>query len=192
MRWLNDPPIKLTRRWLRLTHRRSPGAKVGSSGSLVPGSIKLVAFDVDGVLTDGRIHYLSSGTEMLSFHVHDGAAIKRLLQHGIEVALITGRASPMVAKRARELGIHHIFQNVEDKLETLQSLAAELRLGALECAYVGDDWPDLEVLGWVGLPVAAADAQPEARAAAEFVTASAGGRGVAAEVCRLLLDLREP
>lgn len=162
MRWLNDPPIKL------------------------------VAFDVDGVLTDGRIHYLSSGTEMLSFHVHDGAAIKRLLQHGIEVALITGRGSPMVAKRALELGIQHVLQNVENKLETLQRLAAELNLGSEECAYAGDDWPDLEVLGWVGLPIAAADAQPEARAAAEFVTASAGGRVAAADVCRLLLELREP
>ena len=154
--------------------------------------VKLVAFDVDGVLTDGRIHYLDSGAEMLSFHVHDGAAIKRLHRHGVEVALITGRESPMVGKRALELGIHHVFQSVEDKLETLQGLAAELGLSAEECAYVGDDWPDLEVLGWVGLPIAPADAQPEARAAAELVTASPGGGGVAAEVGRLLLDSRNP
>lgn len=147
---------------------------------------------MDGVLTDGRIHYLSNGTEMLSFQVHDGAAIKRLLQHGIEVALITGRESPMVGKRASELGIHHVFQNVEDKLKTLQGLAAELGLDAEECAYVGDDWPDLEVLAWVGLPIAPADAQPEARAAAELVTASGGGEGVAAEVGRLLLESRKP
>ena len=162
MRWLDDPPIRL------------------------------VAFDVDGVLTDGRIHYLSDGTEMLSFHVHDGAAIKRLLGHGIEVALITGRESPMVGKRARELGIRHVFQKVEDKLGTLEGLAADLGLSAAECAYVGDDWPDLEVLGWVGLPIAPANAQPEARAAAELVTAAAGGEGVAAEVGRLLLESRKP
>ena len=162
MRWLDEPPIKL------------------------------IAFDVDGVLTDGRIHYLSNGAEMLSFHVHDGAAIKRLIQHGIEVALITGRQSPMVVKRASELGIQHVFQNVEDKLGTLQGLAGELGLGAEECAYVGDDWPDLEVLGWVGLPIAPADAQPEAHAAAELITASAGGEGVAAEVGRLLLESRKP
>lgn len=162
MRWLNEPPIKL------------------------------VAFDVDGVLTDGRIHYLSNGAAMLSFHVHDGAAVKRLLRNGIEVALITGRESPMVTERARELGIRHVFQRVEDKLEALQALAADLSLRAEECAYVGDDWPDLEVLGWVGLPIAPADAQPEARAAAEIVTDSAGGRGVAAEICRLLLEPREP
>ena len=161
MRWFDDPPIRL------------------------------LAFDVDGVLTDGRIHYLSSGMEMLSFHVHDGAAIKRLLELGIEVALITGRESPMVAKRAGELGIRHVFQNVKDKLETLKRLADGLRIGADECAYVGDDWPDLEVLGWVGLPIAPAKAQPEARAAAEIVTASAGGDGVAAEVCRLLLEARQ-
>ena len=111
--------------------------------------------------------------------------------NGIEVTLITGRESPMVTERARELGIRHVFQRAEDKLETLKGLAAELSLRAEECAYVGDDWPDLEVLGWVGLPIAPADAQPEARAAAELVTDSAGGRGVAAEVCRLLLELRE-
>ena len=153
--------------------------------------IKLLAFDVDGVLTDGRLHYLSNGAEMLSFHVHDGAAIKRLMELGIEVALITGRESPMVAKRAKELGIRHLFQQVEDKLETLQGLAAELGLRAAECAYVGDDWPDLEVLDWVGLPIAPANAQPEARAAAELVTASVGGQGVAAEFCRLLLESRQ-
>ena len=162
MRWLDDPPIKL------------------------------VAFDVDGVLTDGRIHYLSNGAAMLSFHVHDGAAIKRLLQNGIEVALITGRQSPMVAERARELGIRHVFQNVQDKVETLKRLTAELGLGAEECAYVGDDWPDLPALKWVGLPIAPADAQREARAAAEIVTGSAGGRGVAAEIGRLLLEARKP
>ena len=162
MRWLDEPPIKL------------------------------VAFDVDGVLTDGRIHYLSNGAEMLSFHVHDGATIKRLIQHGIKVALITGRESPMVVKRASELGIQHVFQNVEDKLDALRELAGELGLGAEECAYVGDDWPDLEVLGWVGLPIAPADAQPEARAAAELVTAAAGGEGVAAEIGRLLLESRKP
>ena len=160
MRWLDDPPIKL------------------------------LAFDVDGVLTDGRIHYLSNGTEMLSFHVHDGAAIKRLLELGIEVALITGRESAMVAKRAQELGIRHLFQKVGDKLETLKGLTAELGLRAEACAYVGDDWPDLEVLGWVGLPIAPANAQPEARAAADLITTSAGGQGVAAEICRLLLESR--
>ncbi len=154
--------------------------------------MKLVAFDVDGVLTDGRIHYLSDGTQMLSFHAHDGAAIKRLLQHGMAVALITGRESPMVGKRALELGIRHVFQNVADKLGALQGLAAELGVDAGECAYVGDDWPDLEALGWVGLPIAPADAQPEARAAAEWVTAAAGGGGVAAEVVRLLLEPRQP
>jgi len=124
--------------------------------------------------------------------VHDGSAIKRLLRSGIEVALITGRASPMVTKRARELGIRHVFQNVEDKLETLKSLAAELGVAARDCAYVGDDWPDLEVLAWVGVPIAAANAQPEVRAAAQFVAVSAGGQGVAAEVSRLLLDPRAP
>ncbi len=155
-------------------------------------SIKLVAFDVDGVLTDGRIHYLSDGSELLSFHVHDGAAIKRLLQHGMAVALITGRASPMVGKRASELGIPHVFQNVGDKLDVLRGLATRLGLDAGACAYVGDDWPDLKALGWVGLPIAPANAQPEARAAAALVTVAAGGCGVAAEVCRLLLESRQP
>lgn len=162
MRWLDEPPIKL------------------------------VAFDVDGVLTDGRIQYLSNGTAMLSFHVHDGAAIKRLLENGFEVALITGRESPMVTERARELGIRHVFQSVADKVAALEALTAELGLDAAQCAYVGDDWPDVGALNWVGLPIAPANAQREARAAAEIVTSSVGGRGVAAEVARLLLESRKP
>ena len=155
-------------------------------------SIKLVAFDVDGVLTDGGIHYLSDGVELMSFHVHDGAAIKRLLEHDFEVALISGRQSPMVTKRAAELGIRHVFQNVENKLHQLQSLAKDLGLGAKRCAYVGDDWPDLEALRWAGVSFVPIDAQPKARMVADLVTATAGGKGVAAEVTHLLLQARRP
>ena len=150
-------------------------------------AVKLVAFDVDGVLTEGRITYSSAGDELLSFHVHDGAAIKRLRAGGIEVALITGRRSAMVSRRARELGVKHALQGVRDKLPALQALLTELRLTPEQCAYVGDDHADLPALRWVGLPIAVPNAQPEVRAAAQLITSCPGGQGVAAEICRLLL-----
>ena len=150
-------------------------------------AIKLIAFDVDGVLTDGGITYTSAGDELLSFHVHDGAAIKRLQAGGIEVALLTGRSSTMVSRRARELGVKHALQGVEDKLQALLALLTELNLAPEQCAYVGDDHPDLPALRCVGLPIAVRNAQPEVRTAAQVVTSRRGGQGVAAEVCRLLL-----
>ncbi len=148
--------------------------------------IKLIAFDVDGVLTDGKITYTSSGDEVLSFHVHDGAAIKRLRAAGVEVAFISGRRSPMVDRRAQELGVDRNHQRVVDKLATFNSMLDDLGLKPDQCAYVGDDHPDLPVLRWVGLPIAVANAQPEVRAAAKLVTKCSGGQGVAAEIFRLL------
>ena len=152
--------------------------------------VRLVAFDVDGVLTDGSIAYTDKGDEIKSFNAHDGSAIKRLLANGIEVALITGRASPMVERRAAELGIRHLYAGAADKLDALNQLLDKLDLDAGACAYVGDDLPDLPVLKAVGLPISVPNGQPEVRAAAHHITERAGGAGAASDVCRLILTAR--
>ncbi len=154
--------------------------------------IRLVVFDVDGVLTDGSIAYTDKGDEIKSFNVQDGSAVKRLLGSGIEVALITGRRSPMVERRARELGIRHLYSGVSDKVEALTRLLEHLGIDATACAYVGDDVPDLAVFDVAGLAVSVPNGHPHARRAAHHVTARAGGYGAAADVCDLILSVRNP
>ncbi len=152
--------------------------------------VRLVAFDVDGVLTDGNITYTDKGDEIKSFSAQDGSAIKRLLANGFEVALITGRASPMVERRAAELGIRHLYAGGADKLDALSQLLDKLDLDAAACAYVGDDLPDLPVLKAVGLAISVPNGQPEVRAAAHHITERHGGAGAASDVCRLILTAR--
>ena len=156
----------------------------------VAGEIVCVSFDVDGVLTDGRITYGSDGTEYKAFHVADGAAIKALTRTGVAVALITGRSSTIVERRAAELGIRHVYQGREDKLAAFGELTAALNLPAAVCAHVGDDLADVELMNTVGLPIAVADAHRLTKAAARYVTQTLGGRGVAREVAELILDAR--
>ncbi len=155
------------------------------------GRTRLVVFDVDGVLTDGRITYTDRGDEIKSFNAQDGSAIKRLIERGIEVALITGRASPIVTRRASELGIRHLYAGVTDKAATLARLLDKLGLAAANCAYVGDDLADLDVFGCVGFAISVPNGQPEVRRAAHHVTERAGGEGAASEVCRLILAARD-
>ncbi len=149
--------------------------------------VRLVAFDVDGVLTDGSIAYTEKGDEIKSFNAQDGSAIERLIESGIEVALITGRQSPMVERRAGELGIRHLYAGIADKVDALTRLLDNLDLDAPACAYVGDDIPDLAVFQAVGLAISVPNAQPEVRNAAHHVTERAGGDGAASDVCRLIL-----
>ena len=149
--------------------------------------VRLVALDVDGVLTDGGLHYDPEGREQKRFHVADGLGIKLLRRAGLEVAIISGRASPAVAARARELGIAHLHQGVEDKRALLDQLLARLELCPAQVAYMGDDLPDLPVLRVVGFPAAPADARPEVRQAARWVTSAPGGRGAVRELAEHLL-----
>ncbi len=149
--------------------------------------IRLVSFDVDGVLTDGRLHYTDDGHEIKSFNVQDGAAIKLLLDQGIEIAILTGRSSPMVTRRATELGISHVHQGLNDKRQALAQVLAELEVDRDETAHVGDDLPDLVLFEEVGLAVSVPNGHPAVRARAHHVTETAGGAGVAREICELIL-----
>jgi len=151
--------------------------------------VRLLLFDVDGVLTDGTI-LLGSGVELKSFHVRDGLGLQRLMGAGIEVAVISGRRSAAVARRMAELGVHHVFQGVEDKLAVLERLRSSLGLEKREIAVVGDDLPDLPPMRAAGLAIAVADAQAEVKAAAHWVTETAGGRGAVREVADRLLAVR--
>ena len=149
--------------------------------------VKLAIFDVDGVLTDGRLWYAEDGHELKAFHVHDGLGLKRLRANAIEVAIITARISHLVAQRTGELGIVHVYQGQEDKLACFEQLLHALQLGAEECAYAGDDLPDLAVMQRVGLSVAVANAHPWVRERAHWRTRLSGGAGAAREVCDLIL-----
>jgi 3-deoxy-D-manno-octulosonate 8-phosphate phosphatase (KDO 8-P phosphatase) len=151
-------------------------------------AIRLAVFDVDGTLTDGRLWYAADGSEAKQFHVHDGLGLKRLQANGVTVALITARHSEVVARRAGELDIAHVFQGEGDKRACLLALLAALKLDAHAACYVGDDLPDLPPMGVAGLAVAVANAHPWVAARAHWQTTRAGGDGAAREVCDLLLQ----
>lgn len=149
--------------------------------------IRLAVFDVDGVLTDGRLWMSSDGAELKAFSVRDGHGIKRLLAAGVEVAIISGRASPAVERRMAELGVQRVVQGCDDKATALRGLLADTGIEPVQTAYLGDDTPDLPAMRIAGLPAAVADASAEVRAASLWTSTLPGGRGAAREFCELLL-----
>lgn len=154
-------------------------------------SIRLLACDVDGVLTDGRLHFQSDGARVVeakSFSILDGFGIKLLQEAGIAVALITGRRSPIVAHRAGEMGVRHVLQGVDDKLAAWNALRASLDLPAEATAYIGDDWPDLAVIRACGFGVTVPNAPELLQRNADYVTRARGGDGAVREVCELILE----
>jgi 3-deoxy-D-manno-octulosonate 8-phosphate phosphatase (KDO 8-P phosphatase) len=153
-------------------------------------SLRLMAFDVDGVLTDGALYLTDGGEEMKSFHTLDGLGLKLLAGAGIELALITGRTSRVVAKRATELGIRHLFQGADDKLAVLEGLRGQLGLAFDACGYMGDDLPDLPLLVRCGFAATVPDAPEAVRARAHYVSRRPGGRGAVREVCEVILAAR--
>lgn len=153
--------------------------------------IQLVSFDVDGVLTDGRIIYTDDGREIKAFNVQDGAAIKMLSSQGIEVAILTGRRSTMVERRAEELGIRHLEQGLDNKAPALEALCRKLNIPLNHAIHVGDDLPDLELFDLVGLSVSVPNGHPVVRARADYVTETPGGEGVARELTELILRARD-
>ncbi|HKZ06757.1 MAG TPA: HAD family hydrolase [Methylomirabilota bacterium] len=153
--------------------------------------VKLLVLDVDGVLTDGRLVYGPTGEEIKRFHVRDGYALVAARRAGLAVAVISGRASAAVTRRMAELGVEEVHQGVEDKRRCLEELCARLRLTPREVAAMGDDIPDLPMLGRVGLALAPADGAPEARRVAHWTTRAPGGRGAVREAVELLLRARK-
>jgi 3-deoxy-D-manno-octulosonate 8-phosphate phosphatase (KDO 8-P phosphatase) len=152
--------------------------------------IRLLVLDVDGVLTDGRLYISAAGEELKVFHVRDGSGLVAAQRAGIAVAIISGRDSAAVIRRAAELGIRHVRQGVSDKGVELDRLLTELGVAAEDAACVGDDTPDLPLLRRAGLAVAVADAHPTLREAAHWTTHCRGGQGAVREVCDLLLSTR--
>lgn len=150
--------------------------------------IRLLALDVDGVLTDGRLYFDSQGNEIKVFFTADGLGMKAVQRCGIGLALITGRTSPMVSDRAAALGIEHVYQGRDDKLQAFMELLEATGMTEEEVCYAGDDWIDMPVLQRAGLAVTVPDADPVVKDVAHWVTTRAGGRGAVREICQLLLD----
>jgi len=154
-------------------------------------AIRLLACDVDGVLTDGKLQFHADGeriVEAKSFSILDGFGIKLLQETGVAVALITGRRSPIVAHRAREMGVRHLAQGAENKLEAWTALRTTLGLAPEETAYVGDDWPDLAVIRACGLGITVPNAPELLQRHALYVTRARGGDGAVREICELIMD----
>ncbi len=149
--------------------------------------IKLLILDVDGVLTDGRLHYSADGENLKVFHVHDGAGIKRLQNHGVAVAIISARTSAAVSKRTNDLGVQHVYQGQSDKTLAFNELLQKLDISAEAIAYMGDDLADLPVMQQVGLKIAVANAIAPIREIADYLTLNSGGHGAVREVCELII-----
>lgn len=149
--------------------------------------IKLVVFDVDGVLTDGRLILGENGNEYKIFHVRDGHGLVMLLTTACEVAVITARSSNIVANRMAELGIQYVYQGQKNKANALLDLVAKLNINVENVAYVGDDVIDLPAMTKVGLPIAVADAHPTVIEHALWISEKKGGQGAVREVCELIM-----
>lgn len=152
--------------------------------------IELLALDVDGVLTDGRLYFGARGETLKVFNVRDGHGIKLLLGSGVEVATISGRRSAAVHARMRELGVRHVIQGCADKVDALQALTRRLRLAPRACACMVDDTVDLPLMSAVGFAAAVADAHPLALSAAHWVAKANGGHGAVRELCDAILRAR--
>lgn len=150
--------------------------------------VRLVIFDVDGVLTDGSLFLGDDGQEYKAFHSRDGHGMVMLRQSGVTLAIITGRRSEVVRIRMESLGIAHVYQGYRDKLPAYGDIKTMLGVGDAEIAYVGDDVVDLPVMRQVGLAIAVADAHPLVAAHCHWQTHAPGGRGAGREVCELIME----
>jgi 3-deoxy-D-manno-octulosonate 8-phosphate phosphatase (KDO 8-P phosphatase) len=150
--------------------------------------VKLLALDVDGVLTDGGLYYTDTGEELKKFNVKDGLGLKLLMQAGIDVAIITASTSTSVVHRAKKLGINYTFIGVENKLSVLEKLCQQLNITLEQVAYMGDDLNDIPVLKAVGCPLTVADAMSANKSSAIYITELFGGQGAVREICDRLLQ----
>jgi len=154
-------------------------------------NIRLIVFDVDGVLTDGSLYIGDDGQEYKAFHSKDGHGMVMLQHSGVEIAIITGRSSEVVRIRMASLGIQRVYQGKKEKLPAYEELKQITGLGDEQIAYVGDDVVDLPVMTRAGLAITVQDAHPLAKQHAHWVTPSGGGRGAAREVCELIMDAQD-
>ena len=149
--------------------------------------IKLVAFDIDGVMTDGGLHYTDDGGELKTFNVQDGLGLVLMRRAGFELAIVTGRTSGVVAARAADLGIKHVYQGVADKRAAVSDLLGKLGLAWADCAFMGDDLIDISVMAECGLAIAPSNARAIVKARAHLLTEAGGGRGAVREACEFIL-----
>lgn len=154
-------------------------------------AVRLAVFDVDGVMTDGTLYIGAQGEAFKAFNILDGHGVKMLQSAGVATAILSGRSSEAVSRRAAELGIRHVVQGAEDKVAAFEQMRARLGLEASACAFVGDDLPDLAVMRLCGFAVAVANASEPVKSAAHYVTRAHGGRGAVREFCDLVLRARE-
>lgn len=149
--------------------------------------LRLVAFDVDGVFTDGRFYLSDDGSETKAFHTQDGYGVRQLLLSGVAVAVISGRPSPAVEKRMTELGVRHVILGCKDKVAALQDLAGSLDIDLADCAFVGDDLPDLPLLETVGVSISVANGVAAVQERCDYITQRPGGFGAVREICDLVV-----
>jgi 3-deoxy-D-manno-octulosonate 8-phosphate phosphatase (KDO 8-P phosphatase) len=147
----------------------------------------LLVLDVDGVLTDGRLYYADDGVELKAFNIQDGLGLRMLSASGVTIAIISGRRSTALERRAQNLGVVHVFQDVNDKLSVFQALLTRLSLDARAAAAIGDDLPDLPVLRRCELAVSVPDAPAVVRDHVHYVTQRRGGHGAVRELCELIM-----
>ncbi|WP_019139669.1 KdsC family phosphatase [Noviherbaspirillum massiliense] len=149
--------------------------------------IRLMIFDVDGILTDGSLHYGPEGEVIKTFNVLDGHGIKLLQQSGVATAIISARQSAIVARRAADLGIQHLYQGVHDKRSAFEQLLQKTGIPAEQCGFIGDDVIDLPILLRVGFAASVPNAHPDVRSRVHHVTQAGGGHGAAREICDFIL-----
>lgn len=153
-------------------------------------AMRLMAFDVDGVMTDGRLFYSADGEVLKVFHALDGQGLKALRESGVQLAIITGRNSPMVQKRAADLGFAKVVQGRDDKSVVLTAIAEEFGYTAAQVGYAGDDVPDVPALQWASLAFSVPNAHSSAQQMAHIITQRTGGRGAVRDICDILLAAR--
>lgn len=150
--------------------------------------IKMLLLDVDGVLTDGSITYTHAGEEIKTFNCRDGFGINILRKAGVEVGLITARRSEALIRRTKDLSLQHVYQGKRNKVEVYNQILADLDLTPAQIAYMGDDWLDLSLMSRVGLAAAVADATPEVKSMAHYVSDKNGGKGAVRDLCDLIIE----
>ena len=151
-------------------------------------ALKCVIFDIDGVFTNGLIYFCDDGHEYKAFHSQDGLGVKLLMQQNLDVAIISGRNTPIVERRFNELGVAHIYQGYSNKVPAYEDLLQRLRIQDHQVAYVGDDLPDLPLIQRAGLGIAVANATSPLKQQADWVTTRHGGQGAVREICDFILQ----